>query len=45
MEATQIVSTTSTDDWIKMWYIYTVDYYSAIKNKEALPFEAMLMDI
>ena len=25
----------STDEWIKkMWYIYTVEYYSAIKRKE-----------
>ena len=25
----------STDEWIKkMWYIYTVKYYSAIKRKE-----------
>jgi hypothetical protein len=24
----------STEEWIqKMWYIYTVEYYSAIKNK------------
>ena len=23
----------STDDRIKMWYIYTVEYYSAIKNE------------
>ena len=22
----------STDEWIKMWYIYTMEYYSAIKN-------------
>ena len=21
-----------TDEWIKMWYIYTVEYYSAIKK-------------
>ena len=21
----------STDEWIKMWYIYTMEYYSAIK--------------
>ena len=25
----------STEEWIqKMWYIYTVEYYSAIKNNE-----------
>ena len=24
----------STDDWIRnMWYIYTMEYYSAIKNE------------
>ena len=22
----------STDEWIKMWYIYTMEYYSAIKR-------------
>ena len=27
----------STDEWIKMWYICTVEYYSAIKN-EIMPF-------
>ena len=21
----------STDEWIKMWYVYTVEYYTAIK--------------
>ena len=21
------------DEWIKMWYIYTMEYYSAIKKK------------
>ena len=26
----------STDDWIKIWYIYTMEYHSAIKN--ILPF-------
>ena len=22
----------SADEWIKMWYIYTMEYYSAIKE-------------
>ena len=31
----------STDEWIKkMWYIYTVEYYSAIKKNT---FESVLM--
>ena len=30
---------TLTDEWIKkMWYIHTMEYYSAIKNNEILPF-------
>jgi len=29
----------STDEWIKkMWYIYTMGYYAAIKRNEILPF-------
>ena len=36
----------STDEWIKkMWYIYTMEYYSAIKRKEIMPFEATWMDL
>ena len=30
----------STDEWIKLWYIYTMEYYSAIKRKA---FESVLM--
>ena len=29
--------------WIKMWYIYTMEYYSAIKN-ETIPFRPTWMD-
>ena len=37
---------TSTDKWIKkMWYIYTVEYYSAIKGKEIGSFVEMWMDL
>ena len=36
----------STDDWIrKMWYIYTMEYYSAIKRKEIVAFAATWMDL
>jgi hypothetical protein len=30
---------TSIEEWIqKMWYIYTMEYYSAIKNNEFMKF-------
>ena len=28
----------STDEWIKMWCIYTMEYHSAIKRNETKPF-------
>ena len=35
----------STEEWIqKMWYIYTMEYYSAIKNNEFMKFLGKWMD-
>ena len=34
------------DDWLKkLWHIYTVEYYSAIRRDEILPFVTTWMDL
>jgi hypothetical protein len=36
----------STEEWIqKMWYIYTMEYYAAIKNNEFMKFLGKWMDL
>ena len=34
------------DDWIgKKWYIYTMEYYAAIKKNKLMPFAAIWMEL
>ena len=35
----------STETWIKMWYIYTMEYYSAINRNEIGSFVETWMDL
>ena len=35
----------SIDNWIKMGYLYSMDYYSVIKKDKILPFETTSMDL
>ena len=34
-----------TKEWIKMLYIYTMEYYSAIKRNKTMPFAVTWMDL
>ena len=35
----------SADEWVKMWYIYTMEYYSAIKKIKIMPFATIWMQV
>ena len=36
----------STEEWIKkLWYIYTMEYCSPIKNNETMPFAVTQIDL
>ena len=34
-----------TDEWIKKWFIYTIEYYLAMRKNEILPFSATCMEL
>ena len=35
----------STDEWIKMWCIHTMEYYAAIKKNKIMPLAATWMQL
>ena len=34
-----------TEEWVKMWYTQTMEYYSAIKKNEIMPFATKWTDL
>ena len=35
-----------TNEWVKkMWYVYTMEYYLAVKNNKIMPFAATCKDL
>ena len=35
----------SIDEWIKMWFIYIMEYYLAMRKNEIMPFAAMWIEL
>ena len=35
----------STNEWIKMWHIYTIEYHLPMRKEEILSFEITQMDL
>ena len=44
-KACQQPSCPLTDGWVKMWYVRTMEYYSAIQKNEIVPFAATRMEL